>query len=66
MSDRAVRARAKPPRTRATSRLASDSVLVLATALARSPVMPADRAASPGSWPAAVDARPKPVHITKA
>ena len=26
----------------------------------------ADRAASPGSWPAAVEARPKPVHMTKA
>ena len=48
-NDRAVNARANPPTTRATIRLASDKVLVLVTALASSPVMPAERAASPGS-----------------
>ncbi len=66
MSDRAVRARAKPPTNRANRRLASDMVLVLATALASSPPMPAERAASLGFCPAAVDASPKPVTMTKA
>ena len=41
-------------------------MLVLATAVASSPPMPAERAASPGSCPAALDASPKPVTMTKA
>jgi hypothetical protein len=41
-------------------------VLVLATAVANSPLMPADRAASPGFCPAAVEASPNPVTMTKA
>ncbi len=55
-----------PPSTSATMRLARDKVLVLVMALANSPLMPADRAASFGLWLAAVDASPKPVTITKA
>ena len=65
-SERAVRARAKPPTTRAMMRLANDGVLVLETAVASSPPMPAERAASPGSCPAAVEASPNPVTMTKA
>ena len=65
-NERAVKARAMPPTTNANRRLARDVVLTLATALASSPPMPAVRAASFGSWPAAVDASPKPVTMTKA
>ena len=65
-SERAVNARANPPTTSATMRFQSDKVLVLATALASSPPMPAERAASPGFCPAALDANPKPVTMTKA
>ena len=66
ISERAVKASATPPSTRATMRLARDMVLVLVIALASRPLMPADRAASFGLWLAAVDARPKPVTMTKA
>ena len=65
-SERAVRARANPPTNSAMRRLASDGVLVLETAVANKPLMPAERAASPGSCPAAVEANPNPVTMTKA
>ena len=46
--ERAVKANAMPPKTSAKRRLANDMVLVLATALARRPPMPAACAASLG------------------
>ena len=55
-----------PPNTSATTRLNNDKVLVLVTALASRPPMPADWAASAGTCPAALEDSPKPVITTKA
>jgi hypothetical protein len=65
-SERAVSARANPPTASAIRRFANEGVLVLEIAAANSPPIPAERAASPGSCPAAVEASPNPVTTTKA